>query len=506
MEVVPSTQKWLLGPLIDVIHGDVVLRDPCCQIVGRAFIAAHEMELRDLVTAATLPSGLQKAIEAYCVRGFLMQAPELVQQSSPVLQSLQDFAVVLKGASAAQTSDPMSLSTLLAVSGAAITKGIHALQENQDKECVAGLIDALGDAVLGYMILGSSQSAQQDSDVLDGSTWYLSGFAGATCCTTLQRFVNSAVAHRTARQRARDAVQEVEVQQLLFGDDDVSPATPPPDRESSRSKGSDSVTAAAAVVRSSSSEKITTAVFSKEVQAAMEDAAVAPKLPPHHQRLLKHPIPSRARKGRPLLFLNDSEQEQLNTLTQTPAPLHTPLGRSRSRHSTDQESPEGHPNGDGNSTQHAACIVEESPSPVLTVDPSTLTVEMSAINSPPRSTRPEDDVARPAPARKLRRTEPVLIGASETSVLRMMEQVSDNVDSLQTTTSTSSSVPVCDQQQNIIGRTPLPFPAIGTAPASEDPWDGVHQCLRRHEAEARSYFLSSSTQRFQPYAARGFFL
>ncbi|KPI83121.1 hypothetical protein ABL78_7853 [Leptomonas seymouri] len=476
MEASPSSATYLLEPLIDLIHGDVVLEDACCQKIGSALIHAHEGELKGLVMAPLLPRGLQKAIETYCVRSYLLEAPELLQKSEAVLQTLRKLAEVLNDTSvisdtrsvpvdspnrdrdsvnaAAAITDAPTPNALLASSGAAVTEVLEALSQQCDSEHLTRLIDALGDAVVGYMMHGSRECAQEAADYLNGHTWNPQSACRASYHASLEHFAASAVAQREARQRAREA----EVHDILFGDS--SPPLP-------------------------STEAGTAADFSATVHAAMEDAPVAPEVHVQHQCLLKHPIPYRPRKGRALQSLHDSVHEQCIALVQT-----TPHQRMRSRKETDFGTAESNPNG----TPITSSVSTADSSPDIVIEPSTLTVEMSAILSPPEP-----------PARKLQRVDPVLIGASETSVLRMMENADVSAENL-SLVSMSSSVPLRSQPQELMGETPAP-PSSPSLPAStvDAVWEGVQRCVRRHEAEARSYFLSRAANRFEPYVARGFF-
>ncbi|KPA79635.1 hypothetical protein ABB37_05427 [Leptomonas pyrrhocoris] len=534
MEASSSAAQCLLAPLINFIHGDVVLEDACCQKVASALISAHEGELKALVLAQVLPSGLRKAIETYYVRGYLLGAPELLQQSAVVVQTLQQLAEVLRDASVLGQEEYVPVEApnhsmdqthptphaFLSSAGASITEDVEVLQHQHDNAHLAHLINALGDAVVGYMMHASDQCAQQAADYLNGTTRKGSGFAGAAYLTSLQHFATSAAAHRDARRRAREAAQEAEVQALLFGDSTngaTATATALAEEDAGRINEEEERprnTAAASSPPPPSPPEVDTALcFASEVLAAMEDALAVPESQTalqqqqqqySQQQLLKRSISSCAHKGRLLQPLNDSVQEQYTALVQT-TPLPTPHQRSRSHSMTDGEAAEGSSGG-------APTVLsgnDERLSPNIVVDPSTLTVEMSAVLSPPRysgnSSSAESAVPLHAPAHRQHRADPVLIGASETSVLRMIENAAVSTEGL-SSGSTTSSVPLAAQPQELIGGTPFPpFSISHPLPAVDDAREGARRCARRQEAESRSYFLCRSTNRFEPYAARGFF-
>lgn len=514
MEAASTVVDCLLEPFIDIIHGDVVLEDACCRKVGSALVVAHEAELRSLAETHILPSGLVKAIEVYCARSYLIAAPEQLLQSEVVIQTLEKLAAALQETplsengsgllaapagvekdarrAGAQAADAVMPDALLVSSGIAIMENLKAFRGNHNPEHLAHLVDALGNAVIGYVMHASRQCAQQTLEYLEGTTCHLSLMLGAPHQASLQRFVDSAVAHREAHQRAREAAQEAEVQQLLFG----SPASEP--------------TAAATAVRSVSEERRppqdppvppvteTESQFSQEVHAAMEEATIMAG--GVNQRMLKYPIPVCAHKGRVLHTVNSSLEEQSTALEQT-TPLPTPHQRSRSKS-----------NPSANGQDAASDTVHNTPSPVIVVDPSTLTVEMSAVdrNDSLLHGNQDEALAHHVPPRKQHRGDPVLIGASETSVLRMMENDGEGHAAsppTATASSSSSSAPLGGQPQAAIGGTPIaPSTAANiAATTTPDMWESVRQCVQRPEAESRSYFLCLSSNRFEPYVGRGFF-
>lgn len=550
-----SSAMYLLNPFIDIIHGDVVLDDLCCRAVGHALITAHEAELKALATQQNLPSGLQRAIEAYCIRSYLIQSPQLLHESAVIVQALRKFAQALTTVPAAQKKrsldgtdqlseapfseehDACAPHNLFASAGAAIAECLRALQQQQQQQqhrtveqeqpqqddiAVPHLRAALDDAILGYFIIAVQQCAQRAADCLAGSaTWDLGAFASASYQTSLQRFVESAVVRRAARHRARAAAQEAEVQALLFGAAECDPA---PQQQHSQPRTLNAADPAASISlpplsTGASANEAAAVRFSKEVEAAMDDAIHTPRgMPAHHQAMLKHPIPSVARRQRVLRGARDPVQEDLLALTQK-SPLPTPSQKTSSRASAEADTCATRHilNTHTDSSDFAVEDDSGSPSPIIIADPSTLIVEMSAV-IPDTLHGSQDDAPLLTPARKVARGDPVLIGASETSVLRMLEIDSKNISGSNLSSdknsadgesdparTTDSSIPLCGQPQELIWGTPSPLPTPAVASTFEDPWEGVRRCLNSQEAEARSYFLSPSTNRFEPYAARGFF-
>lgn len=415
-----STVRTLLEPLIDLVHGDVVLHDACSRAVASALVRTHDDALRLLVAADILPSGVQRAVEAYCVRDYLMHAPDLLRTSADVVAALRRLATTLEqtaaagpgadasAVTAAAEIGPANPEALLRFAGRRMMESMTALQQcnstrdgdNQNYTC---LIDALGDAVVGYIALGARQCVQDAAEDLSCVT-------SAPYHVSLQQFVVSAIAQRESRARA----EEAEVQTLLFGE---------------------------ATTRAAPAAPSAPAPASAQQRPLQLDTTSQPG----HEPLLKHPIPARARSGRRLLHSQrDSTEEKLAALEQG--------------------------------------YLAVTPSPIIIVDPATLLVEMSAVTSSPSPAVDVSDLVSftTSPQRKAPRSEPLLIGASETSILRAMEWADS---------STESAAP-----------TPQPSASDEATKATE----GVRQCVRRPEAVSRSYRLSAATNRFEPSVAKGF--
>ncbi|CBZ34787.1 hypothetical protein, conserved [Leishmania donovani] len=547
MEISSSSLKSFIEPLIDLIHGDLVLEDICCQRVAGAFVEHHEAALRRVVTSHTLPSGLEKAIESYCVRSYLLNAPELLTESREVAQMLQRLADTLFEAARAPNGEQQSgrhdidsvciedegarsplagvaevkagsAAYLLATSAEMIKEDVAALQTRLETQRCARLIDSLGEVVLGHIMYAAQQCAQQAQEYLDGASWHCTRVAHASYHAALHQFVKSAVEHREARKRERDAVQEAEVQALLFGSDHamVEPAT----RDEGRYEVVEDDLVA---VRESAQHHAPPAPpespdtdFATQVQAAMESMPSSPQPPP--QPLLKRPIPqtTSTSRGRVLHSVNDSVAEQCEALVHMTPPA--TLQGQQQQQSTLVQSSAPHSSTLAAAEGRTSAPVEPALSPEIVVDPFSLAAASSSLVTSSETEAPQenDNAARP-PHRKLRKADTVFIGASETSVLRMMEHANDDDGSeschlLSTPTSASASMPSstlpigAQRPHDSGGTTGGTVPsATSSSVAAVDAWEGVRRCLQRQDAEPRSYFLCGATHRFEPCVARGFF-
>ncbi|KAI5690326.1 hypothetical protein MNV84_04489 [Leishmania braziliensis] len=542
MEIASSSLKSLIEPLIDLIHGDLVLEDICCQRVAGAFVEHHEEALRRVVTSHTLPNGLEKAIEAYCVRSYLLKAPELPTQSHEVgrmLQRLADTLIeaarALKGERQSERHDMESMCNedegarpslaevaeveassvpdLLATSGEMIKKDVAALQARPEAQRCARLIDSLGEVVLGYIMYAAQQCAQQAQEYLGGATWHDTQMAHASYHATLHQFVRSAIEHREARRRAREA----EVQALLFSSDHtiVVPAARAKDRDEVKEEDLIVVCEQDQHDASSAPSESPEVEFATHVRAAMEDIPASPQPPP--QLLLKHPIPqtTSTRGERVLHSVNDSVTEQCEALVHMTPPAS--LQGQEQQLSTPVRSSAPHPNALAAAEGQTSVPSEPTPSPEIVVDPLSLAVASSSLVTSAEGGGPHEgnDAARP-PHRKLRKACTVLIGTSETSILRMVEHTKDDgregghllsAAASGSASMASSTLPIGAQRphggRGTTGDTASS--ANSTTVSAVDAWEGVQRCLQRQDAEPRSYFLCGATHRFEPCVARGFF-
>ncbi|CBZ27723.1 conserved hypothetical protein [Leishmania mexicana MHOM/GT/2001/U1103] len=546
MEVASSSLKSFIEPLIDLIHGDLVLEDICCRRVAGAFVEHHEAALRRVVADRTLPSGLEKAIESYCVRSYLLNAPELLTESHEVAQMLQRLANTLIEAARAPKGEQQSgrhdtdkvriedegarlalagvadvnagsAAYLLATSAEMIKEDVAAVQAGQETHRCARLINSLGEVVLGYITYAAQQCAQQAQEYLDGASWDSTWVAHASYHAALHQFVKSAVEHREARKRERDAVQEAEVQALLFGTDHaiVEPAA--------RNEGRYEVVEDDLVaVREPAHHDAPPAPpesadtdFATQVQAAMESMPSSPQ--PPSQPLPKPPIPqtTSTSTGRVLHSVNDSVAEQCEALVHM-TPPGALQGQQPQQQSTPVQSSAPHSSPIAVAEGRTSAPIEPALSPEIVVDPFALA---AASSSSDRDAPQENDDATRPPHRKLRKADTVFIGASETSVLRMMEHTNDDGSEscrlLSAPTSASASMP----SSTLPIGAPRPHDSGGTTGGTAssatsttaaavdvvDAWEAVQRCLQRQDAESRSYFLCSATHRFEPCVARGFF-
>ncbi|GET89255.1 hypothetical protein, conserved [Leishmania tarentolae] len=547
MEIASSSLKSFIDPLIDLIHGDLVLEDICCQRVAVAFVEHHEAALRRLVTSHTLPSGLEKAIESYCVRSYLLSAPELLTESHEVAQMLKRLADTLTEAardpkgeqqSGRHNIDSMRLEDdgawpplaevselkagfaayLLARSGEIIKEDVAALQAQPETQRCARLIDALGEVVLGYIMYAAQQCAQQAQEYLDGASRYDTGVAYASYHAPLHQFVKSALEHREARKRERDAAQEADVQALLFGSDHaiVEPVVLDEGRHEEIEDGLAAAQDPAQHDTPPAPSASPEVDFAAQVQAAMESKPSSLQSPP--QSLLKHLTPQTtgSNRGRTLHSVNDSVAEQFEALVDTTPPATL---KGQKRQSTPVESSAPHPTPLAAAEGRTSAPAKPALSPEIVVDPFSLAAASSSfVTSSERDAPQGNDVEPRPPHRKLRKAGTVFIGASETSVLRMMERTNDDGDRdchlLSSPTSASASVPSstlpmgAQRLHDSDGTTGgTVFSSTSTVPAVDvvDAWEGVRRCLQRQDAEPRSYFLCGATHRFEPCAARGFF-
>ncbi|CAG9575170.1 conserved hypothetical protein [Leishmania major strain Friedlin] len=550
MEIVSLSLKSFIEPLIDLIHGDLVLEDICCQRVAHAFVEHHEAALRRVVTSHTLPSGLEKAIESYCVRSYVLNAPKLLTESHEVAQMLQRLADTLIEAARAPKGEQQngrhdinnvciedagarsplagvaevkagSAAYLLATSAEMIKEDVAALQARPETQRCARLIDSLGEVVLGHIMYAAQQCAQQAQEYLGGASWHCTRVAHASYHAALHQFVKSAVEHREARKRERDAAQEAEVQALLFGSDHaiVEPAA--------RNEGRYEVVEGDLVaVREPAQHDAPPAPpespdtdFATHVQAAMESMPSSPQPPP--QPLLKHSIPQTTSTsgGRVLHSVNDSIAEQCEALVHMTPPA-TLQVQQQQQQSTPVQSSAPHSSVLAAAEGRTSAPVEPALSPEIVVDPFSLAAASSSLVTSSERDAPQenDDTARP-PHRKLRKADTIFIGASETSVLRMMEHTnadgSESCHLLSSPTSASASIPSSTLPIGAQRRHDSSGTTGGTVPSATstnvaaadvtDAWEGVRRCLQRQDAEPRSYFLCGATHRFEPCVARGFF-
>ncbi|KAK7194569.1 hypothetical protein NESM_000374700 [Novymonas esmeraldas] len=519
MEIATSALKAVVEPLIDLIHGDVVLGDVCCRRVADALVGCHEMTLRSLVLSRTLPSGLEGAIETYCVRSYLMNAPALITQSHEVARMLERLAdTLIEVAESANTEQaresvcvhpetdvarqtPFSSATavdagaaaqILAASGATIKATVAVLQAQPEPQCLARLVTALGEVVIGYILCAAQQCAQQAHEYLDGASWSGTRVAHASYHAALHQFSKSALDHSDLRRRKAVAAQEAEVQALLFGSD-------------SDAAVEDGWTHARTFPPRASGTA-PDAPFAAQVRAAMESRPSSPSPPQmhdhhHHEHqqqqqqqrqlpLLEHTNPPSGSTStrRVLRSADDSVLAQYTALVGATPPADSPT-----------PPPPGH--------RHSGALRDAVPAHDTMVD----------LNSPMTG---DDSGAAQLPRRKVRRVDTVLIGASETSVLRLMEHTSDRDDrddGLLGALATPPPLPSLSSPELTLlpsgvqqphgsdlatsGRTADAGPVV----VEGDAWEMVRRCLRRPDAEARSYFLCGATQRFEPSVTRGFF-
>ncbi|KAG5500228.1 hypothetical protein JIQ42_04563 [Leishmania sp. Namibia] len=545
MEIASSSLKSLIEPLIDLIHGDLVLEDICCRRVADAFVAHHEAALRRLVTGHALPNGLEKAIEAYCVRSCLLNTPELLTQSHDVAQMLQRFADTLIEAARASKGEqgceghetqnkrsedegarpPLaevaemeadSAAYLLATSGETIKEDVAALQAQPEAQRCARLINCLGEVVLGYIMVAAKQCAQQAQEYLEGASWHGIRVAHASYHAVLHQFVKSAVEHREARKREQEAEQEAEAQALLFGSDHAV-VVPVASSEGVDDEGKGDLVGVRERDQRDAPESSETD-FAAQVQAAMESMPSPPQPPP--QLLLKHPVPqaTSTHRGRVLRSVNDSVTEQCDALAQTKSP--TALQGQEQQHSGLVRCRGPHPSTLAEAEGRASAPGELTMSPQIVADPFSLTVASSSLVTSAEEDRPREDdsTARP-PHGKLQRTKTVFIGASETSVLRIMEDANDDgredchllpTPASASASMSSSMLPIGAQGSHNAGGTAgdtvsSPCSTTVSSVGGVDAREGVRRCLQRQDAEPRSYFLCGATHRFEPSVARGFF-
>ncbi|KAG5477555.1 hypothetical protein CUR178_05260 [Leishmania enriettii] len=544
MEIASSYLKSLIEPLIDLIHGDLVLGDICCRRVADAFVAHHEAALRRVVTGHALPNGLEKAIETYCVRSCLLNRPELLTQSHDVAQMLQRFADTLIEAARASKGEQVceghetqnkrsegkearppleevaemetgSSAYLQATSGETIKEDVAALQAQPEAQRCARLINCLGEVVLGYIMVAAQQCAQQAQEYLEGASWHGTRVVHAPYHAALHQFVKSAVEHREARKREKEAAQEAEEQALLFGSDHAV-VVPVAISEGGDDEGKGDLVGVRERDQRDAPESSETD-FAAQVQAAMESMPSSPQPPP--QLLLKHPVPqaTSTHRGRVLHSVNDSVTEQCDALAQTKLP--TALRGQEQQHSGLVQCRGPHPSTFAEAEGRASAPDELTMSPQIGADPFSLTAASSSLVTSAEGRPREDGSAARPPHRKLQKTKTVFIGASETSVLRMMEDRKDDgredghllpTPASASASMTSSMLPIGAQGSHNAGGTAgdtasSPYSTTVSSVGGVDAREGVRRCLQRQDAEPRSYFLCGATNRFEPSVARGFF-
>ncbi|KAG5502886.1 hypothetical protein JKF63_04657 [Porcisia hertigi] len=543
MEIASSTLKSLIEPLIDLIHGDLVLKDTCCQRVAHALVERHDAALRRVVTSHALPNGLEKAIEAYLVRSYLINTPELLTQSHKVTEMLQqladtliDTARALKGVQRSggvekekvrredEGAEPTlaeidevgsgSAAYFLVTSGETIKEDVAALQVQPEAQRCTHLIDALGEVVLGYIMCAAQECAQRAHEYLDGASWQDTQVAHSSYHAALHQFVKSAMEHREARKREREAAQEAEVQALLFGRDHAAsvPAV-------SNERGDDIEEGDSIRIREddlpddahSSPYESSDADFAAQVQAAMESPPPSAQPPQQQQQLtLKAPTPHTTRnpgKRRLLHSVNDSVSEQCEALMQMTPPA------------TLQEE-ENQP-----TPRQSLAPIEPTSSPEIIVDPLSVAAALGTSITSAKRWAPhvddnnDDDDRTRKPHKKVHRAEAAPIGDSVRSPLRTMNHANgegSEVCYLSATAASdfasmpSSTLPVGAQRTHDGGGTTGDTVSSANSTVTStlhvaDEKEGMWQCLQKQNAESRSYFLCPATHRFEPYVAKGFF-
>ncbi|CCW64369.1 unnamed protein product [Phytomonas sp. EM1] len=227
--------------LMDVMYADIVLRDRCCGRVGDALIAEHEPVLRGLVSSGKLPSGLEKAIETYCIRHFLSCAPELVLTAPSAVEGLLQLAqslqerrhetpVRLSTTSLTKEKDKGILEPMWRI-GKSILEDVKQLRITMCIEYHEHLIDALGEAVLGFIMQAAAECEREDTDNgtqerTDSNTMVEEDGQVPRFSRTLQRFASSIVKRRLALQRLREAELNNTSNELLFPQSEETMTTP----------------------------------------------------------------------------------------------------------------------------------------------------------------------------------------------------------------------------------------------------------------------------------------
>lgn len=197
----------MLELLLDMMHGDLVLHDPCCRHVGEALVTEHEMVLHLLATSGALPEGLERAIEMYGMRHAVFNAPVLVRSSSAVATALKAVAHQLK-----EEGDPA-----LASAGAFLSKTIAALHKRLETKRSAELIVALDEVILAYMVVAAEQSAAEQARGLEpGAPISIPSPGVQSLNDSIERFARSIVAHRAAKKRSREEATNQLADRLLF--------------------------------------------------------------------------------------------------------------------------------------------------------------------------------------------------------------------------------------------------------------------------------------------------
>lgn len=225
----------LLEPLIDLIHGDVVLNDRCCRHVADLFVCQNDQALRQLTSSRLLPDCLEKAMDIYCLRRLLIQAPEAVLRSAEVGDALEHLGVTMRQgltelhpALLCQTdenSDDVNSfcqqlqeegGALLTSAGCTIGEEVPQLRKHMETSRYALLLASLDDAVVGYIMCAAVQSTLiQRLQLEDGAPWVgIEAVAGSLQCCLCQ-FANSAVAHRAEALQAAAVERELVFQGLI---------------------------------------------------------------------------------------------------------------------------------------------------------------------------------------------------------------------------------------------------------------------------------------------------
>lgn len=272
----PAHGGGLLELLIDIMYADIVLKDRCCRRAGDTLVAQYDHTLRGLVSSGGLPEGLEKAIDTYCIRHVLLRSPELVRTSRGVVDALYALAAQLR----VRKDD---ISGTLQEAGKNIQDDLAGLTEQLSTKRYAHLVDAMGEAVVGYMAVAAAQTTtMENAQFAPNTPWTGVQAQTRAYMQCVRNFVTAAAAHRISLGKQREQDVEATVGALLFPDG-VSPnhlrPSPPP----------------------------TPVRFSKEMQAAM----VTPSYVPPPSRV-QHP--RTATPPRQLQYCPDPIEEAFGAL------------------------------------------------------------------------------------------------------------------------------------------------------------------------------------------------
>lgn len=145
----------LIELFIDLIHGDLVRGDAACRYVADGIISAYEIAIRWLVThEVTFTPALKGAINTYCARNVLRNAPELLISSDESAMAYQQIAAVLSEAEGMEQV------------GKAIADELSHLTHRLETKRFSRLLDLMGQAVITYMQQADQQhKAEKVSNV-----------------------------------------------------------------------------------------------------------------------------------------------------------------------------------------------------------------------------------------------------------------------------------------------------------------------------------------------------